>query len=133
MATISFLTSASSAAVSGSQQFRLQQAVRDADQAQLTARALAAAARDAQQYADQAVQNARAIRGQAAQAQNSADQARQGVAAVKAAGQAHVELVGAVDVVTETLKTVEPATTSAEAAVVNTQGELTGTLVNTTA
>ena len=135
MASISPLSGAQSAAQSGLQQLRLQQARRDADQAEQTARALQAQARDAQQRANEAQEEARTISVQADQAQAGASQARLGLAVVKTIGQMQAQLTNVVTQVTETLKTAEPAAAAASSPspVVNTAGQLTGTVVNTTA
>lgn len=135
MATISPLSGAQSAAQFGLQQLRLQQAKRDAEQAEQTARSLLGQARDAQRKATAAQETARSITAQAEQAQAVAGQARQGLAIVKTVGDMQVQLSNVVTQVTEKLKLAEPATITQKSAapVVNTQGQLTGTVVNTTA
>jgi hypothetical protein len=141
MATISSISGALSATQSGLQQLRLLQAQRAAEQAEQTARSLQVQAQDAQRKAVHAQENARSITIQADQAQSVAGQARQGVAIVKTVGDMQSQISNVVSQVTEKLgiaetavvtpKTVAPATTAAP--VVNTQGQLTGTVVNTTA
>lgn len=140
MASISSLSGTQSAAQSGLQQLRLQQARKDAEQAEQVARSLQARARDAQQKAGEAEQTARTISTQADQAQAGAGQARQGLAAIQSRSQMQARLSGTVSQVAEKAKLPEPAvpvpvapTTDSSTPVVNTQGQLTGTVVNTTA
>jgi hypothetical protein len=85
----------------GWQQIRLQQAMRNADQAVQTAESLKAQANEAQRVAEQAQENAQSLVAQTEQAQLIAGEARLGVA---------------------TLSTV-----------VNSQGQVTGKIINTTA
>lgn len=131
MASISSLSGEQSVAQSGLQQIRLQQAERNAQQAERTARDLRAEARDAQQKAGEAEDEARSITSEADQAQADAGKARQGLAAVK--GAARLSDAGRQG--TEGLKIAEPATPSRSLAppVINTRGQLTGTVINTTA
>jgi hypothetical protein len=141
MASISSLSGAQSAAQSGLAQLRLQQAKRDADQAEQTAQSLQAQARSAQQRASQAQDTARTITTQADQAQTSAGQARQGLAVIKSVSQMQTRLAGTVSRVAEKLDAAVPAVPVAVHAassppatpVVNVQGQVTGTVVNTTA
>lgn len=135
MATISSLSGAQSAAQSGLRQLRLQQAKRDAEQAEQIARSLQAQAQSAQQYANEAVERARTITSQSDQAQATAGQARQGLAAVSTVTQMQSQLSGVVTQVTEKLAPPKPAQAvkSSPPPVVNTEGQVTGTVVNTTA
>lgn len=135
MASISSLSGAQSAAQSGLAQLRLQQAKREAEQAEFTARVLQAQAADAQQKASDAQEKARAITTQSDQAQTEAGQARQGLAVIKSISQMGTQLSGVVTRVAEKLKVTEPVAPVQEAAapVVNTQGQVTGTVINTTA
>lgn len=135
MATVSSLSGAQSGAQSGLQQLRLQQARRTADQAEQIARSLQAQARDAEQVAGEAEANARSLSGQAAQAQANAGQARQGLAVIETINQLGSQLSGALGLATEKSRIPETAIPAAKQAapVVNAQGELTGTVVNTTA
>lgn len=73
--------------MSGSQEFKLQQARRDAERAEQTARSLQTQARDAKQEANQAIDYALSVATQADRAQADAGQARRGVAVINAAGQ----------------------------------------------
>ena len=135
MAGISSISGAQAAAQSGVQQFKLLQAERNAQQAEQTARALQAEASDAQQAAREAEEEARSVTARADQAQTNAGRARQGVAAIRAVGQSQIQLANPVTPVAQTPKLAGPAapTRSATPPVVNTQGQLTGTVVNTTA
>lgn len=135
MATISSLSGAQSGVQSGLQQLRLQQARRNADQAEQIARSLQAQARDAEQVASDAESNARAVSGQAAQAQTNAGQARQGLAVISTISQMGSQISDALALATEKSSTPESTSPAAKqtAPVINAQGELTGTVVNTTA
>lgn len=138
MASISSLSGTQSAVQSGLQQLRLQQARKDAEQAEQVARSLQARARDAQQKATEAEQTARTISTQADQAQAGAGQARHSLAAIQSRSQMQARLSGVVSQVAEKAKPPEPAvpvapTTDSSTPVVNIQGQLTGTVVNTTA
>lgn len=134
MATIS-LSGAQSAAQSGLAQLRLQQARRNAEQAEQVARSLQAQARDAQQQAGEAQENARSVAAQANQAQGIAGQARQGLAVIKTVSQMQTQLGNVVSQAAERIA--EPAvasqTPAPPAPVINTQGQATGTVINTTA
>lgn len=138
MATVS---STSSANQYGLQQLRQQQARRNADQAELTAQTLKAQANDAQRVADRAQEDARTLGVQSDQAQAKAGQARQGLAALGAAQQSGVQLSQTVDQVlgrrqasAATLPgSTAKATATVAAPVVNTQGQVTGKIINTTA
>jgi hypothetical protein len=114
---------------------RLQQAKRDAEQAEQVARALQAQAQAAQQNANEAVERARTITSQSDQAQATAGQARQGLAAVSTVAQMQGQLSGVVAQVTEKLAPPKaaPAIKSTPVPVVNAEGQVTGTVVNTTA
>ncbi len=135
MAGISSISGAQSAAQSGVQQLRLLQAERNAQQAELTARVLRAEATDAQQAAREAQEVARVIAAGADQAQANAAQARLGLAVIRTAGESQTQLANAVTQVAQTLKVAEPAAPSQSPTppIVNSQGQLTGTVINTTA
>lgn len=136
MASISSISGAQSAAQSGLQQLRLQQAKRNAEQAEQIANSLQAQARDAQQRAGEAQENARSISAQSDQARTTAGQARQGLAALATGSQMQSQLSHVVGQVTEKQKTAAPpavATKSPAPPVTNTQGQVTGTVINTTA
>jgi hypothetical protein len=140
MATISSISGAQSAAQSGLAQLRLQQAKRDAEQAEQVANSLQAQARDAQQRASQAQETARSITIQSDQAQSNAGQARQGLAVIQTVSQMQTQLGSVASQVKVKLEAAQPAapaaivpTPASAAPVVNTDGQLTGTVVNTTA
>lgn len=134
MATIS---SSSSASIGQSvlSQLQLQQAQRNAERADANARSLQAQAREAQRVAVEAQSTARTISSQADQAQSDASQARLSLSVIRNGSQVQSDLTSAVGNVTETLKVATPVavTPSPALPVVNTQGQLTGTVVNTTA
>jgi len=142
------VSSISNAAQYGFEQLKLQQARRSADQAELTAQALQQQAGQAQRDAQRANENARTLSVQASQAQDQAGQARQGLAAMKTAKQSFVRLSSTVDQV-QARQTATEATTAAVTSsntataitstatnippVVNSQGQVTGKIINTTA
>lgn len=130
------VSSTSSANQYGWQQLKLQQAVRNADQAEQEAQSLKTQANDAQRVADRAQENARSLYVQSDQAQAKAGQARQGLVAIGTAQQSVTQLSNTVDQVL-TRKPVSTSTTqstsTSPAAVVNSQGQVTGTVINTTA
>ena len=134
MATISSSSSASISQYVRSQ-LQLQQAQRNAEQADANARSLQAQARQAQQVAVEAQATARSVGSQANQAQSDASQAQLSLALIRNGSQVQSELTTAVGNVAEPLKVAAPvaATPSPATPVVNTQGQLTGTVVNTTA
>ena len=128
-------TSGAHAAVqAGFQQLKLQQARRSAEQAEQVARSLRATANEAQQSAERANENARSLGVQADQAQTSAGHARQGLNAIKSLKSTESALLKAYDTAIQTQIRLNTQTPQKPAeAVVNTQGQTTGTLVNTTA
>jgi len=135
MASVSSLSGTSSVDYSGLSQLRVQQAQRNAEQAELAARSLAQQAREAQRVALDAQENARSLSAQASQAETNAGQARLNLAEIRSGEQVQVQLSASVAKVSETLTVAPPPTAvqSTPAPVVNTQGQLTGTVVNTTA
>lgn len=140
-----------SAVQSGWQQLKLQQAQRNATQAEQTARMLEAQASSAKRDADRAQDNARALEIQSGQARDDAGRARQGLAAIKSTQDMQARLGNTVDQALKThaeTSTVTPSTadesstpavvptasTAATASpVINTQGETTGRIINITA
>lgn len=106
MATISSISGAQTAPQSGLLQIKLQQATRDAEQAEQVARSLQGEVSAAQQAAARAQQNAGAIAAEARRAEVVAGQAQANLAAVRS---------------------------QQSAPRINTQGQVTGTVVNTTA
>lgn len=135
MAAISSISGMGSATQAGWQQLRLQQARQNADRAEAEARALQEKAATAQQVANQADENAREISTQADQAGMNAGRARQGLAAIRSAGQMQAQIVQKADQIIEAQKPAEAAASTAQSGsgVVNAQGQVTGTVVNTTA
>lgn len=139
------VSSTSNATQSGLQQLRLQQARRNADQAEQVAQALKAQANDAQRAADGAQQNADSLTTQSGQASAKAGQARQGLTASATVQQAVTQLSDRVDqVIGREAVTATSATTTAtsttgstgstnSAPVLNSQGQVTGTIINITA
>ena len=137
------VSSTSSATQFGLQQLRQLEARRNADQAEQKAQSLKAQASDARRSADQAQETARSLGVQANQAETQAGQARQGLAAFSTEQQQVTRLANTVDqVLTRGQEAAasspgpsvvtSPAVGSA-APVVNTQGQVTGQIVNTTA
>lgn len=135
MAGISSLSGVQSAVQSGARQLRLQQAERDARQAEQIAQALQGQAHDAQLKSRDAQEEARAIASQADQAQSTAGQARRGLAAIRSVGELHGRLSDTLDQVAERQNSAVPATPPQGAAppVINAQGQVTGSVINTTA
>ncbi|MDQ5942548.1 MAG: hypothetical protein QG572_1364 [Pseudomonadota bacterium] len=128
---VSSTSTAQSASSVISQQLRVQQAERNADQAEASARSLRQAAAAAQRNADRAQEGARTLQVQSAQADSAVGAARQQVASVASA----IQLQGGFDAIREqiaaSLQTLDQPVVSA--AVVNAEGQTTGTLVNVTA
>lgn len=136
MSAISSTTSAQSAAQAVWQQLKLQQAQRNAERAEQTAHALQAQAANAQQVASDAQQNAQVLSTRSNEAQSVAGQARQGLAIIRSVDQMQTQLSSiATQVVERGQALPQTSTTSqtAKAPVVNTQGQVTGTVINTTA
>lgn len=134
MASISSLSSAS-IGDSVTAQLRLQQAQRNAEQAEANARAMQAQAREARQVASEAAQTARSVSSQADQAQANASEARLDLAIIKSGSQVQTQMTDAVTVVAKNL-TAPPAVATTQTPaqpVVNTQGQVTGVVINTTA
>jgi hypothetical protein len=131
---------AQTATQAGWQQLRLQQARQNAERAEQAARALEARAIDAQRIAERADEDARSLFVQADQANSVAGQARQGLAMVKSVSQMQSSLSNKVSLVTQRQEvkvtvtgTVAQAPRVESPPVVNTSGQITGVVVNTTA
>jgi hypothetical protein len=153
MPPVSSTSSAQTAAQSGWQQLKLQQAQRNATQAEQNARALEAQANNAKRNADRAQDDARSLEIQSGQARDNAGRARQGLAAIRSVQEMQTRLGTTVDqalktqatqtgasttaatdtAAVATTSTPVVASTSTAAPVINTQGETTGLFVNTTA
>ena len=128
-------TSGSSGVQSGFGQLKLQQARRNADLAEQTAQSLQAQAQEAGTAAGRAEENARSLAIDASQAQTNAGRARQGLAAVQSASQMQPQLAKIAEhvVVQKPQATQQPSAPVKPAPVVNTQGQVTGRVINTTA
>ncbi|MGB4062252.1 MAG: hypothetical protein WBK19_00320 [Azonexus sp.] len=115
-------------------QLQLQQARRNADQAEQQAAALQAQARSAQSVADRAQESARSLQVQSRQAQGDASQARLNLATQSSVGEVQSQLGELKTQISKVLQS-EPlvVTATTAAPVVNTSGQQTGTLVNVTA
>jgi len=144
MATISSASmGAQSATQAGWQQLRLQQARQNANRAEQAARALEARAADAQRIAERADENARSLFVQADQANSVAGQARQGLAMVRSVGEMQASLSNTVSQVVDRdtgAKSAEMVVSNTESKpkavaspVFNLSGQVTGTVVNTSA
>ena len=136
------IASVSNAAQNGWQQFRLQQAERNATQAEQTAQSLKAQADDAQRVASQAESAARSLAVESDQADSTAIQARLGVTVLQNASTTVTRLSNVADQVVSRQQGAAPANPVAvpvaaaktsTTGVVNTLGQLTGTTVNVTA
>jgi chromosome segregation ATPase len=113
-------------------QIQLQQAQRNADQAEQQARALQSQARQAQSAADRAQEAARSLQVDSSQARTNADSARRGVVALSSLNEVQAGIGELREQIAQVLTTPTPVQ-EAPAPVVNTSGQQTGTLVNVTA
>jgi ABC-type hemin transport system substrate-binding protein len=112
------------------QQLKVQQAKQNADRAEVAARSLRAQANAAQSEADRAQENARSLYVRSDRAETAAGQARQGVAMIQSSGEMRVRLADTASQAAERQTETQPVQ---PAPVVNTSGQVTGTVVNTTA
>lgn len=126
-------TSGSPAAQSGWQQLKLLQAKRSADQAEQAAQSLQQQAQEARRTADRADERARTLAVDSDQAQAIAGKARLGLAATQSEGQMQTQVTKIADQVIQRQQNAQTGTSAQSAPVINTQGQLTGTVVNTTA
>lgn len=139
MTAISSTSGSQFVAHSALQQLRIQQARQNAGQAEQVARSLRQQAAEAQRNADRAEENARSLAVQSDQAETIAGNARQGLSALKSAEDMKVQLSQTVGRISEKIDSDVPVTVvsgnyvPAPAPVFNTSGQMTGTLVNTTA
>lgn len=113
-------------------QIQRQQAERNAEQAEQRARSLQAAARQANAEADRAQERARTLEVETDQAVNEAGRARSGLAAGQSMQQLSTRLGNMAEQVRDDPP---PETTPVEASpapnpVINTQGQVTGTVIN---
>lgn len=128
------IVSSNSATAYGLGQLQLQQARRNADQAEFAAQALQAQARQARRDADVAEEKASTLAVQSSQAQSRATSARQGMALAQSNQQMQTVLGRMAENIRPVQRSggAQAAPTKAEP-VVNTQGQVTGRVVNTTA
>jgi len=127
----------------GWQQLKLQQAKRNADQAEQTARLLQQQASAAKSEADRAQEKARNLGVQADQAQSYAVRTRQGLSALTAGASAQSQLTYVIDQalnrptasssLTQSLLDQSTAGQDKFSSAANTQTATTGTIINTTA
>jgi hypothetical protein len=137
------VSSSTGNALFGVSMARVQQAKRNAEQAEARASALQAQARDARRAADRANDSARSAEADASTAKVGAMKAQQGYAMLVNVGQLGARIAMVADRVEEKRQpdvaaTATPKAQTAPAAtatksVVNSQGQVTGRLVNTTA
>ncbi|MFA7292699.1 MAG: hypothetical protein WC023_10680 [Rhodocyclaceae bacterium] len=128
------ISAGSSSSVSGlvSQQLRLQQAERSANQAEASARALRRQAQVAQQSADRAQEGARSVKVQADQAQVNAGSAQQQLVSLKSINQLQSGFDTVRQQISLSLESLDVSASTA-APVINADGQATGTLLNVTA
>lgn len=128
-----------SAQQSWERQLRVQQAQRNAQQAEQQARALQIQAAEARQVADRAEENARALEVKSDQANDNAGRARLGLATLKSVDQMQDRLMRGYERIAETQQTAsvgpaQPTKTVQSASItrpaVNAQGQMTGTLLS---
>lgn len=131
MANVASASTSQLAVQAGWQQFRLQQAQRNADQAERDAQSLRARAANAEAAANRAQENARSLAVNADQAETYAGRAKQGLAALVTAGQMKIGLGSIAQQAVKKEQTTQPSTPTQP--VTNPQGEVTGTVVNITA
>jgi len=112
-------------------QLQMQQAQRNAEQAESKARSLQAQARVAQTEADRAQQNARQLQGSSSQASTDAASARRNVSSLEAFGSLNTGLSELRTQIAAVLAPEAPVATAET--FVNSEGQTTGTLVNVTA
>jgi hypothetical protein len=124
MAISTAASSAQSIAPAVWQTLQMQQAQRNADQARQNARALQSEAAQAQASADQADQQARAIGRAALQAQFVATQADQNLTTAQFGSQIQTQITQRAQDVHQAVQTLKSTP------VVNTQGQVTGKVVN---
>lgn len=135
MASLSFATSGLAGGLW--EQLQQQQAERAASQADQKARALRAQAGAAQATADRAQENARSLKVQSEQAQQDASSAQLGLVTAKSVGKVqeqlsarHLQPAALAGVSTGEA---DSGSAAVSKAVINAQGQTTGTLVNVTA
>lgn len=136
MSTISSISSASqSASASSSLQSALQQAKRNANQAETEAQTLQQQASSAQATASSAQAYASSLNIQSAQAQLTVGFTQQSLDAVQVAGQIDTEIPAALNNIInlQASKADSVAIPTTKPPVVNTSGQVTGKIINTSA
>lgn len=137
MATVSSSFGLQSTTQAAYQHFKLQQARQNAARAERLANSLEVEAANAQREADRAQENANSLFVRSSQAQGDAGKARQGVEAARSVDGMRERLGSVLDRVSASVATgggAEFASASERPApVVNTSGQVTGTVVNTVA
>lgn len=114
-------------------QIQQQQAQRNADQAEQRARLLQSQAREAQGEASRAQETARTLQVESRSAQSDAWEARRNVVALRSLGAVQNQLSDVQGQIGQILDKSLSALPGSSAAVVNTSGQQTGTLINVTA
>ena len=119
----------------GWQQLKLQQAKRNADQAEQTAQILQQQASVAKREADRAQENARSLGVQSDQARSHAVRARQGLAGLASGASSQAQLTYVIDQAVQRQSTTQstPARQDKFSSSASTQTSTTGTIINTTA
>lgn len=131
MAAISSTVGVQAATQAAMQQLKVQQVKQNAERAEFAARALRAQANQAQQVADRAQEEARSLYVRSDQAQNAAGQARQGLAMLKSVGIIETTLTNIASQASERQAQIQQS--SVPTPVVNTSGQVTGTVIDTVA
>ncbi|MHB1360391.1 MAG: hypothetical protein ACYCWC_12510 [Rhodocyclaceae bacterium] len=136
MATITSTSGSQAASRMAWQQLSLQQARQNAGRAEQVARSLQEKAAEAQQVATRAREDARSLAARADQAQTAAGNARQGLAVIRSVAEMQGQLLDTVSRAGKQSDVTQVAgggESVAAGPVVNTSGQVTGIMVNTTA
>jgi hypothetical protein len=135
MSAISSFPATQPVSSGGSQQAALQQAKRVANQAEAAAQTLEAQAANAQSTASSAQNYAQSLTIQAGEAQLNVGWTQQNLAAVETAGQLNTQLSSIINNVVDVKQSKQPPTTAPLPAlpVINTQGQITGKIINISA
>lgn len=112
------------------QQLQLQQAQKNAERAEQSARTLRRQASEAQRAADGAQENARTLKVESGRADATADLAKRGVAGLASVAEMKTQLS---DTYTRVAAAQKASDAAEPQAVVNTAGQTTGTVISTTA
>lgn len=134
-------SSGTTAAQYGMDQLRLQQTRVAAQRAEQTAQSLQSEAANARRDADQARERARSLEVESSQAQSDAVRMRRGLNMLQSEGQLQVQQARVADNAQVTRPAAVPqahpqasvAASTGKTPVVNTQGQVTGRVINTTA